>query len=375
MKILFTGGSTGGHFYPLIAVAQAIRTRSEERKILTPQFFYMAPTPYNPKALFDNEMKFVSVPAGKMRRYFSILNFTDIFKTITGCAVGTLKMFQIMPDVVFAKGGYASFPALFAAKVLRIPVIIHESDSKPGRVNTWAGKFARKVAVSYPEAAQFFKVDKVAHTGNPIRKEIMDPLTNGAREYLHLEEHTPVILILGGSQGSQTINDVIIGALPEILNRYQVIHQVGKANIENIEQTTKLILKDHPYSYRYHPFDYLNELAMRMAAGAADVIISRAGSAIFEIASWAKPSIIIPLSPEVSHDQTSNALAYAKSGAGSVIEENNLTAHVLIGEIDRIVTHDNIRNTMIDRTKVFARKDSANLIADALLNIVLEHEK
>jgi UDP-N-acetylglucosamine--N-acetylmuramyl-(pentapeptide) pyrophosphoryl-undecaprenol N-acetylglucosamine transferase len=375
MKILFTGGGTGGHFYPIIAVAQALQKRVQERKILPPTLYYMAPSEYNPRALFDTELQFVRIPAGKMRRYFSLLNITDIFKTLYGCAAALVSMFKIYPDVVFAKGGYASFPALFAAKILHIPVVIHESDSKPGRVNAWAGKFAKRVAVSYPEAAAYFKGGNVAHTGNPIRAEIAEPMTNGALEFLNLEERTPTVLVLGGSQGSENINDVMLNALPELLNRYQVIHQVGRANIEGINETTALILKDHPYAHRYHPFDYLNELAIRMSAGAADVIISRAGSTIFEIASWGKPSIIIPLNPEVSHDQTSNARAYAKSGAASVIEENNLTAHVLIGEIDRIHTHEAIKETMKERAKAFARRDSAGLIADALLNIALEHEK
>ena len=375
MKILFTGGGTGGHFYPIIAVAQAIRRESAERKILPPTMYYMAPTPYNARILFDNEIEFIKVPAGKLRRYFSLLNFVDVFKTAFGTLQAIPKMFRIYPDVVFGKGGYGSFPALLAAKILRIPVIIHESDSKPGRVNAWAGKFARRVAVSYPEAAQYFKNNSVAHTGNPIRKEIADPLTNGAHEFLHLEEKTPTIVVLGGSQGSQKINDAVLDALPELLNRYQVIHQVGRANIASVKKISELVLKNHPYDYRYHSFDYLNELALRMAAGVADVIISRAGSTIFEIASWARPSIIIPLSQEVSHDQTGNALSYARTGAASVIEENNLSSHILIGEIDRIYNNESIKRTMRERAGAFARRDSDKLIADALLNIALEHEK
>ena len=375
MKILFTGGGTGGHFYPIIAVAQAIRRESAERKILPPTMYYMAPTPYNARILFDNEIEFIKVPAGKLRRYFSLLNFVDVFKTAFGTLQAIPKMFRIYPDVVFGKGGYGSFPALLAAKILRIPVIIHESDSKPGRVNAWAGKFARRVAVSYPEAAQYFKNNSVAHTGNPIRKEIADPLTNGAHEFLHLEEKTPTIVVLGGSQGSQKINDAVLDALPELLNRYQVIHQVGRANIASVKKISELVLKNHPYDYRYHSFDYLNELALRMAAGVADVIISRAGSTIFEIASWARPSVIIPLSQEVSHDQTGNALSYARTGAASVIEENNLSSHILIGEIDRIHNNESIKRTMRERAGAFARRDSDKLIADALLNIALEHEK
>jgi len=181
--------------------------------------------------------------------------------------------------------------------------------------------------------------------------------------------------VLGGSQGAQNINDAIIEGLPELLNRYQVIHQVGRKNIEEIKSTTGVILKDHKHSYRYHPFDYLNELALRMSAGVADVIISRAGSTIFEIAAWGVPSIIIPLPRSVSHDQTANAFAYAKTGAAAVIEENNLSAHIIIEEVDRIYNSPNIKETMKRQAKAFSRLDSANLIADAILDIALQHEK
>ncbi len=375
MKILFTGGGTGGHFYPIIAVAQALREHIKERKIIPPKLYYMGPEKYNPRALFDNELEFVKAPAGKIRRYFSLLNITDAIKTITGCVSALMSMYSIYPDVVFSKGGYASFPALFAAKILRIPVIIHESDSKPGRVNAWAGKFARKVAVAYPSAAKFFKEDKVAYTGLPIRSEIAEPLSNGAHEFLKLEPNTPVVLVVGGSIGSMAINDTLVSALPELLNHYQVIHQTGKKNFEPVKAMVGVVLKDHQYSYRYHSFDFLNELALRMSAGVADVVVSRAGSMIFEIAAWGIPAIIIPIPESVSHDQTTNAFAYAESGAASVIEENNLSSHILTEEIDRIYNNPTIKATMKERAKAFARLDSASLIADAILDLALEHEK
>jgi len=376
MKILFTGGGTGGHFYPIIAVAESINDLVKEQKILPPRMYYIAPTPYNSKVLFDTGIEYIYTPAGKIRRYFSILNFTDIFKTLYGCLWATFRIFTIYPDVIFGKGGYASFPALFAAKILRIPVIIHESDSRPGKVNAWAGKFAKRIALSYPEAEKYFRrKDRIAFTGNPIRQGIIQPLSNGAREFLNLEENTPTVLVLGGSQGSQKINDVIINALPELLNDYQVIHQTGKNNLEEINQTTKVILKDHQYSYRYHPFDYLNDLALRMSAGVSDVIISRAGSTIFEIAAWGIPSIIIPLPSSISHDQTNNAFAYNKTGACSIIEENNISSHIIIEEIDRIVKNPNINQIMRKQAHDFARLDSAKTIARAIIDIALEHEK
>lgn len=377
MKIIFTGGGTGGHFYPIIAIAEAVNELVKEKKILQPELYYIAPTPYNPRSLFENGIQFIPIPTGKMRRYFSLLNFIDIFKTIYGCLLAIIKVYSIYPDVVFGKGGYASFPTLFAAKLLNIPVIIHESDSKPGRVNSWAGKFAKRIAISYPSAEKHFThhKDRIACTGNPIRKSIIQPLENGAREYLDLEKETPTILVLGGSQGSQIINDTVVSSLPELLDNYQVIHQTGKANIEEIRSTLSVVLKDHPYAYRYHPFDYLNDLSMRMSAGVANIIVSRAGSTIFEIAAWGIPSIIIPLPNSISHDQSDNATAYGQTGAASIIEENNLSSHVLIGEINRIISSKSIVETMKEKARSFARFDSAKIVASAIIEIALEHER
>ncbi len=374
MKILFTGGETGGHFYPIIAIAQALQDHAKIRKILPPKLYFMAPNKYNPRALFDNEIEFIKVPAGKMRRYFSILNFFDMFKTGFGVISAIFKLYSIYPDVVFGKGGYASFPALMAAKILKIPVIIHESDSSPGRVNAWAAKFAQKIAISYPEVGSHFKTEKVAFTGNPIRKEIVEPLKNGAAEFLGLEEKTPVILILGGSQGSQSINDIIIDSIGELVTRYQILHQTGRNNFDLVKNTTGIVLKSNPFSYRYHSFDYLNDLAMRMSAGISDLVISRAGSTIFEIATWGLPSIIIPLPKSISHDQEGNAFSYARVGACTVIEEHNLSSHILISEIDRIINTQSIKDRMRQGAKEFSHNDAASKIAEVILETALSHE-
>jgi UDP-N-acetylglucosamine--N-acetylmuramyl-(pentapeptide) pyrophosphoryl-undecaprenol N-acetylglucosamine transferase len=220
---------------------------SKEKKIVTPKLYFMAPSKYNPRALFDNEIEYVHVPAGKFRRYFSLLNFTDLFVTAYGICLALFKMYRIFPDVVVGKGGYGSFPALVAARFFKIPVVIHESDSHPGRVNAWAAKFAQKIAVSYPEAAEAFEKTAqpgaIAFTGLPIRRDIIEPLSNGAREFLQLEDSAPVIVFLGGSQGSQTINDVVLEALPELVEKYQIIHQTGRRNLELVKATGDVILK------------------------------------------------------------------------------------------------------------------------------------
>lgn len=375
MKILLTGGGTGGHFYPIIAVAEAINKIVKEEKILPPNLYYMAPTPYDERALFENNLQFVPVPAGKIRRYFSILNFFDLFKTALGVFKATLSIFSIFPDVIFGKGGYASFPALAAARILGIPVIIHESDSKPGRVNKWAGKFAKRIAVSYSEAVEHFPKEKVAHTGNPIRDEVKHPSPEGAREFLKLEAGTPVILVLGGSQGAQKINETIVQILPSLVDKYQIIHQTGERPFEITRQTADIVLENNTHKDRYKPFPYLNTLALRMSVSVAELIITRAGSTLFEIAIWGKPSIIIPLGEEISHDQTKNAYSYTKNGAGVVLEELNLTPTVFAAEIDKLMTNKEAMRHMAEKAKEQGRPDAAEKIAREILGIGLSHER
>lgn len=375
MKILLTGGSSGGHFYPLIAVAESLYDRANEKKILKPEIWYMDATKYNPRALFDNDIQYVQVPAGKIRRYFSILNFFDLFRTLYGVFVALINMWKIYPDVVFGKGGYTSFPALLAARFFGIPVVIHESDSHPGRVNSWAGKFAKRIAVSYPEAVNFFDKTKVAYTGNPIRREIRIPISEKAHEQLGLDKSILTILILGGSQGAQAINEVILDSLPDLLENYQIIHQTGRANFAEVTRTAGVVLGNNKNANRYKPLDYLNDLTMREAAGACDLVISRAGSTIFEIAAWKKPSIIIPISEKISHDQTKNAFAYARAGACKVIEEKNLSSHVFVSEINTLMKNKIELQTMSANAAKFSRLDSGDKIADVLLEIAIEHEK
>ena len=374
MRILFTGGGTGGHFYPIISVAQELQALAKEKRLLDLELFYLSPTPYNPGVLYETGITYKKNSAGKLRRYFSLLNFLDLWKTLWGVIISTLELYSLYPDVVFGKGGYASFPALLAARLLHIPVVIHESDTVPGRVNLWAGKFAQRVAVSYKEAAKYFPAGSVAYTGQPVRKEIANPITEGAREFLKLEEDVPVILILGGSQGAQKINDAVLGGLKELVEKYAVIHQAGERNIAEVSATGEAVLFGSSHKDRYKPYDYLNPLALRMAAGVASVVISRAGSTIFEIAAWRGPAIIIPINERVSRDQRSNAFAYARSGACEVIEEGNLTPNILVSELERLVNNEETRQKMKEAARSFYKPDAARLVAEEILKIALEHE-
>ena len=375
MKILFTGGGSGGHFYPIIAVAEQINNIVREEKLIPAKLYFMSDASYDKLALSRENIMFINSPAGKLRRYFSLLNVVDVFRTALGTILSVFKLFIIFPDVIFSKGAYSSFPVVLAARFLGIPVVVHESDSVPGRVNVFAGRFAKRIALSYPEAAEYFESDKVAVTGNPLRQEILRIREGGAHEFLGLEESFPVILILGGSLGAEMINNIILEALPKLVEKYQIIHQTGKKNIVEITNTAKVILEDNPMANRYKPFDYLNDLSITMSAGISSLIISRAGSTIFEIANWGIPSIIIPITDSNGDHQRRNAYAYASTGACSVIEENNLSSAVLMAEIDRLMKNESIRQDMTIAAKGFARPDAAKSVAREIIRIALSHEK
>jgi UDP-N-acetylglucosamine--N-acetylmuramyl-(pentapeptide) pyrophosphoryl-undecaprenol N-acetylglucosamine transferase len=374
MKILFTGGGSGGHFYPIIAVAEAVNELVRERKLLEPQMYYAAPDPYDKEMLYSNNISFVPTAAGKIRRYFSILNFIDYFKTGWGVLRSILRIFFLYPDVVFGKGGYASFPTLLAAKIFSIPVVIHESDAIPGRVNRWAGTFAQKIALSYPEAAEFFPKEKIAHTGNPVRRAVLLPARDGMYEFLKLKRELPVIFITGGSQGAQALNEIILAALPQLVEEFQIIHQIGAGNFKEISGRASVALADSLHKENYKPFEYLNDLAMRMSAGAAKLVISRAGSTIFEIAAWGLPSILVPLPDSAEDHQVKNAFTYARTGACVVIDQSNLTPGLLIAEIKRILSKPELLHSMQNAARAFSRVDAGKAIANVLIDIALSHE-
>ena len=379
MKIVFTGGGTGGHFYPIIAVAQRVNQIIDHEKIIGAKLYYISDSPYDPEMLFENGLLYEEVTSGKMRRYFSLKNFSDLFKIFFGVLNATYKMFTIYPDVVFGKGGYASFPTIFAAKILRIPIIIHESDSAPGRVNKWASRFAKKVAFSFIEAADYFPSEareNMAWTGQPIRMEIENGAPQKeALQYFKLESQVPTIVIFGGSQGAELVNNAVLDALPRLVESYQVIHQTGVRNFETARDRAEVVLSGNPHKLRYLSMPFLNPLALRMAAGVASIIVSRAGSMLFEIAAWGVPSILVPITKTNLDHQKKNAFNYARAGACIVVEEMNMTANILSSEIERIMGDVTGYEQMKQSARAFHKPDAAMKIARALVDIALSHEK
>jgi len=374
MKILFTGGGTGGHFYPIIAIIEALRVLIDEERLVGVEFSFMSDTPYDNDLLLREDVRFIKVESGKMRRYFSLLNITDLFKTMGGIWRAFWIMYRDFPDVVFGKGGYASFPALFNAHILGIPVMIHESDAVPGKVNLWAAKFAKRIAISFPESVKYFPSEKTALMGSPVRHGIMGSTPEEAKEVFQIEKDLPVILVLGGSQGSQNINDNIVDIAPELVKFTHVIHQCGKNNFKEVSGRVSIALEKSPFKTRYHVLDYLDDATMRNASTLANVVVSRAGAgSIFEIAAWGIPSIIIPITNSAQDHQRENAYSYARAGAAEVIEESNLTPNILLSRIRKLLEDKKLTELMKIEAKNFAQPKAARKIARELLSLALEH--
>lgn len=378
MKVVLVGGGSGGHFYPLIAVAEALEDLSREKKLIEPELYYIGPEPFDRPSLLEHEITYKPNTAGRMRRYPSVKNLFDVVKTGIGVFRSLLQVFKLYPDVIFSTGGFAAFPTLFAARILSIPVIIYDADAVPGRVSMWSAKFARFIALAHPNAAENFPkeyLEKTARTGHPIRKEIEGTAKEGGHQFLKLDKNVPTIFIMGGSSGAQAINNVVLDALPTLVEKYNVVHQAGAANHEEVTQLARVVLKDSRNPERYRAFGLLNALALRMAAGIASLVISRAGSGtIFEIASWGIPSILVPIPTEISHDQTENAFSYARTGAATVLEQHNLTPHLLLAEIERTMSDAKLRESMSAAAKQFARPQAAHKIAEQIVRVALEHE-
>lgn len=379
MKILLTGGGTGGHFYPLIAVAQEIEKNLKEKHFLEAEIIFASNSPYDKNILIQENIRFIRLQAGKIRRYFSLLNFVDPFKTVFGVALAIWKIYLEMPDIIFSKGGYASLPVLIAARIFGIPLIIHESDSAPGKANYYARSFAKKIAISFAEAAKYFPPEKTALIGIPIRKEILGGNFSESRDIFSLETSEekifpPVILILGGSQGAQKINEITLEILPDLVPYYQIIHQCGENNIAEVKKISGVVLRDSKHKNRYRLFPFLNEAELRNGSFAADLIISRAGAtAIFEIAAWGKPSVLIPLANSAQNHQRKNAWNYAETGAAEVIEETNFSPHVFLSEIKKIMKDKGKMEKMKIAALHFSKPDAAKTIAYEIIKLALEH--
>jgi len=372
MRIGLLGGGTGGHFYPLIAVARALDEIAFDHHMVDLEIILYGPDPGDANLLTDERIRYEYIPAGKVRRYFSLANLTDPFRTLWGIIVSLASFTTRPPDVLFSKGGYGAFPALAAARLLRIPVVIHESDSVPGKVNRYAAKFAKHIAITFPTCAKYFPKDRVALTGEPIRNTLLGGNTAEALDRFKLEEGVPVVFVTGGSQGAQIINDMVLAMLPDLLPNIQIIHQTGKLNFATVEAERRVALETIPKELhaRYFIAPFFGETDLRNIGHISSLIVSRAGAgSITMIAAWGKASLLIPITKSAGDHQRENAYAIARMGGAEVIEEANLTPHILGGRILALAMSPEARKSLEEHVQRFAKLDAAKVIATSLLDL------
>lgn len=367
LKILFAGGGTGGHIYPIIAVTEQLRTLSLNKRIDLDLRYFGTAGAFK-ETLLANGISISHIFSAKLRRYFDIKNFLDIFIFFISFFQALWKVFWFMPDVLFSKGGPGALAIVLAARFYRIPVIIHESDSIPGMTNLLSAGFSDKIGISFASTAQRFKsefAEKIALVGNPIRNSLISD--NKERG---IANKNPLILVIGGSQGSEKINDFMLTIAEELIKDFQIIHQTGIKNFNGVKSELDIILEYFPEEQktRYKIAPYFEE-NLKDAYAAADIVISRAGSgSIFEIAAFGKPAILIPI-PEniVGRHQIVNAYEYAKTGAAIVIEQDNLTPHIFLSQLKKIFSEPEKLKTMSEAAKKFFKPEAAKTIAEEII--------
>lgn len=367
MRIVLTGGGTGGHIFPILAVARKIREISPEGADL--EFLFLGTDGVLEREVMEKEMiSAKKILSGKMRRYFSWSYISDFFRIPVGFVQSLWQLLAFMPDAVFSKGGYAGAPVVVAAWLYRIPIIVHESDIAPGIANQFAAKLAEKVAVSFPGAANFFSPGKVVITGNPIREELTKGSKEEAKKIFGLPDGRKTILVMGGSQGARIINEAVLRVLPKLLKSCEVIHLTGNNEYENVIHEAGALGIKAGYG-GYHPFSFLRE-ELAHALAVADLVISRAGAnALTEIAANGKTAIIIPLKSSANNHQELNAFAYAEAGAAVVLDQDNLGENLFLEKIEEALNDKEIRFEMSERIKKFHDPDAAKKIAQEIIKL------
>lgn len=317
-KIVLTGGGTAGHVTPNLALLPYLRAEGYE-------IVYIGSENGIERSLIEAEgVTYYGIPTGKLRRYLSKENLSDMFKVVKGIHAAKKLLKKLKPDLVFSKGGFVAVPVVLGAKKNNIPVIIHESDITPGLANKIAMPSARVICSTFPETLQYVPKGKGVHTGTPIRKELFEGDRAKGLAACGFSGEKPVLLMMGGSLGAVKLNNCLREILPELTKTFDIIHLCGKGNLDE----TPLGRAD------YKQFEYVSD-GLNDLFAAADFIVSRAGSnSISEFLALKKPHLLIPLSARASRgDQILNAASFEKQGFARVLDEDEMTPASMQKEI------------------------------------------
>ncbi len=373
--VVFTGGGTGGHIYPGLAIADELKALDSDYSIV----WLGSNNGSDKNAVLANRDKnnnqtctqFKGVPSGKLRRYFSFRNFIDIFKIGFGLIASFFILLKLKPKFVFSKGGFVSVPPCAAAKLLRIPVYTHECDFSPGLATKLNVKFAKKILVSYEQTKSFFSQEtqkNVLVTGNPIRDVFFTTNKQIAFDFLDLHNvQKKILLVLGGSSGAHQVNEVIFNNLEWLLERFIVVHQTGRG--EDFERALEKQKECNTGCYK--PYDFIYS-EMPHVLSCADIVLSRSGAnSLWECVATEKPMILIPLSGSGTRgDQVENAAFFEKEGAAFVVDSSAdiLAIGTQLKEQLESVLNPTVLDKMVNCVKKMAKENPAKTIAKFLIS-------
>ncbi len=347
LKIMFTGGGTAGHVTPNIALIEYFQDLGWD-------IVYVGSLSGIEREIIANSgVRYLGIASGKLRRYFDWANFIDPARIFWGCLQSIYISFRERPNILFSKGGFVTVPVVFAAWLLRIPVISHESDVTPGLANRLCYPFVKKLCLNFPETKKYLRGDKAVVTGTPIRHSLLYGRSQRGFDLLSFSQDKPIVLVFGGSLGASSINEVVRDSLDRLLPRYQVVHVAGPGNLDKNIESPGYLQREFLYE------DFGDILA------SASVVVSRAGAnSIYELLITRKPHILIPLSSKASRgDQLVNAEIFAAKGYSSVLLEAKLTSISLTNLINDVY---NNRKIIIQQIQNFKIVDSVGAIGSLI---------
>lgn len=347
-KIILTGGGTAGHVTPNIALIPELQKRGYEIHYIGSK------DGIETKLMAEFDIPYYGISSGKLRRYFDLKNFTDPARILKGYAEAAKIIKRVKPDVIFSKGGFVTVPVVLAAKRKKVPCVLHESDISPGLANRLCIPSATAICANFPETLSHLPEEKAHLTGSPIRKELFSGNRLKGLDFCGFTADKPVVLVIGGSLGSVRVNDAVREILPQLLEKYQVIHLCGKDKVDQELEGTK----------GYVQFEYIQKELCDLL-DAADLVISRAGAnAICELLALHKPNILIPLSLEASRgDQILNAASFEKQGFSYVIKEEDLTSEKLLNAVTEVY-HE--KRTYISAMEASNQHNAVTKVADII---------
>lgn len=353
-RIILTGGGTAGHVTPNIALLPRL-------KELQYDIHYIGSYNGIEKELIEQfGIPYHGISSGKLRRYFSVQNFTDPFRVLKGFGEAQKLIKLLKPDVIFSKGGFVSVPVVMAGKKCKVPVIIHESDMTPGLANKLSIPSAVKVCCNFPETVELLPADKAVLTGSPIRQELLEGDAEKARNFTGFTSEKPVILVIGGSLGAVAVNNAVRSNLPELLKDFQVIHLCGRGKLDPTLNNLN----------GYVQYEYIKD-ELKDLFSLTDIVISRAGAnAICELLALHKPNLLIPLSANASRgDQILNARSFERQGFSMVLEEEEITSEKFLSCVHTL--YDN-RKQYADAMSSSHQQNSIDTIIELIESAVNE---